>query len=284
MSLFDDLVEEALRERPEAAPLRPVVEKELLHHEILRIMNAAGLLGELVLIGGTCLRLCHGSPRLSEDLDFATGLSPDAVRSHLTALDSTLVQKLVEKFDLPVTVEAPVRSDEQVHTWRVRITTRPGRRDLPLQRVNIDVQTIPAFASEPSVLRNPYGIELGTMGLIIAAERLGEILADKVVAVALRPNRVKNRDLWDISWLEQKGIGLETKLVTAKLAARGVEVESFRERYSERCAQLAAGHDAFVFEMRRFLPPGPMREAIESDAYWSYLMRTVRSLVPVGQR
>lgn len=67
MSLFDQLVDEAVRSRGELAPLRPVVEKELLHHDILREMSEAGLLAGLTFIGGTCLRACYGSPRLSED-------------------------------------------------------------------------------------------------------------------------------------------------------------------------------------------------------------------------
>jgi hypothetical protein len=36
MSLFDDLVDDALRNRENLKLLRPVVEKELLHHDILR--------------------------------------------------------------------------------------------------------------------------------------------------------------------------------------------------------------------------------------------------------
>ena len=42
MSLFDQLVNEALRSRAELTSLRPVVEKELLHHDILREMSEAG--------------------------------------------------------------------------------------------------------------------------------------------------------------------------------------------------------------------------------------------------
>lgn len=75
MSLFDELVNEALRSRADLSSLRPVVEKELLHHDILREMSAAGLLAGLTFIGGTCLRSCYGSPRLSEDLDFTGGSS-----------------------------------------------------------------------------------------------------------------------------------------------------------------------------------------------------------------
>ena len=73
MSLFDQLVGEALRSRGDLTTLRPVVEKELLHHDILRELSGAGLLTSLTFIGGTCLRACYGSPRLSEDLDFTGG-------------------------------------------------------------------------------------------------------------------------------------------------------------------------------------------------------------------
>lgn len=48
-----------------------MVEKEVMHHDILREMNNAGYLQNLTFIGGTCLRLCYGSDRLSEDLDFS---------------------------------------------------------------------------------------------------------------------------------------------------------------------------------------------------------------------
>ena len=65
MSLFDSLVSQALRAQGELAPLRVVVEKELLHHDILREMSSAGLLHSLTFIGGTCLRACYGSNRLS---------------------------------------------------------------------------------------------------------------------------------------------------------------------------------------------------------------------------
>jgi predicted nucleotidyltransferase component of viral defense system len=65
MGLFDQLVDEALRTRPDLAILRPVVEKELLHHDILRELGEAGLLAGLTFIGGTCLRACYGSERSS---------------------------------------------------------------------------------------------------------------------------------------------------------------------------------------------------------------------------
>ena len=60
MSLFDQLVDEALANRQELSSLRVVVENELLHHDILRVLSESGLLSQLTFIGGTCLRACYG--------------------------------------------------------------------------------------------------------------------------------------------------------------------------------------------------------------------------------
>ena len=43
MNLFDQLVSQALKNQGELAPLQGVVEKELLHHDIIREMSTAGL-------------------------------------------------------------------------------------------------------------------------------------------------------------------------------------------------------------------------------------------------
>ena len=92
MSLFDQLVNEALRSRAELTSLRPVVEKELLHHDILREMSEAGLLEDLTFIGGTCLRACYGFSRLNEDLDFTGG--SHFKKSDLAELARVLVDRL----------------------------------------------------------------------------------------------------------------------------------------------------------------------------------------------
>ncbi len=70
MNLFDKTVQSVLENNTQLKILRPVVEKEILHHDILWALNNAGLLKNLTFIGGTCLRDCYGSARLSEDLDF----------------------------------------------------------------------------------------------------------------------------------------------------------------------------------------------------------------------
>lgn len=51
MNLFDQLVQQALANIPDLAPLQVVVEKELLHHDIMRILSESGMLQGLCFIG-----------------------------------------------------------------------------------------------------------------------------------------------------------------------------------------------------------------------------------------
>ena len=67
------LVEIALEHHPELAGMEVIVEKELLHYELLHVLNRGGWLDGLTFQGGTALRLCYGGSRLSEDLDFSGG-------------------------------------------------------------------------------------------------------------------------------------------------------------------------------------------------------------------
>lgn len=282
MSRFDALVQEALRARPDLVTLRSVVEKELLHHDILREMGQADLLRDLVFIGGTCLRFCYGSPRLSEDLDFTTSLDPDVLPEHLSRLGRTVEETLYAKYQLPVKVSEPKHVEGIVRTWKVRITTRPERPELPAQRIHIDVQALPARDAQPILPRNPYRVEMGTSGLILSASSQTEILADKLIAIALRSNRIKWRDLWDIVWLTQRDVQVSHSLVAQKASDRGVSVATIADLVAERIAAAAGDHAGFVSEMQRFLPTGDLRAAVSDARYWDFLMRLIPTLLGGG--
>lgn len=276
MSLFDQLVQEALRNQPRLAPLRVVVEKELLHHDILREMSRAGFLHQLNFIGGTCLRACYGSQRLSEDLHFTGGAN--FFRAALADLGQVLEARLEVKYGLPVRVSEPRREEGNVDTWSLRMVTRPAGKHLPAQRINIDICALPSHERRPMMLRNPYGVDLGTSGLILQAQSREEILADKIVALALRPNRIKNRDLWDILWLHQHRIDLPVSLVLQKVADRRQDLAGFLDQLLQRQTLLQTNPDCqkeFLTEMRRFLPPQVVAENLQQQGFWSFLVHLV---------
>lgn len=276
MSLFDSLVDEALKARADLATLRPVVEKELLHHDILREMSAAGLLSGLTFIGGTCLRACYGSARLSEDLDFTGGKK--FRRSDLAELGRVLTENLQSRYGLRVSVGAPVKTGGKVATWKMSVETRPESKHLPTQRIHVDICAIPSHDPRPMMLRNLYGVEMGTSGLILQAQSREEILADKIVALAFRENRIKNRDLWDIGWLRQQGVELPVALIPLKIRDHRHTPKKFITLLRGRTADLNAKPEMrrdFIQEMRRFLPAATVRETVEKPAYWTYLTQLI---------
>lgn len=278
MSLFDALVDEALNNKQEVARLRVVVEKELLHHDILRVLSGAGLLTQLTFIGGTCLRACYGSNRLSEDLDFTGG--SDFTRNQLAAMSNILIESLKAKYGLEINVTDPVREEGNVSTWKLKVQTRPGRKDIPAQRINIDVCAIPSYQPRPMALLNPYGVEMGTSGLILQAQSREEIFADKLVAFALRPNRLKNRDLWDIAWLHQQQIKPALDLIKNKLNDHHAQTDAYLNAFAERSASLNKNLEIakeFRKEMARFLPNETVKETVNSEKFWEYLSNLLES-------
>jgi predicted nucleotidyltransferase component of viral defense system len=276
MNLFDKTVDQALNNSPELSPLRIVVEKELLHHDILRVMSEGGLLKNLTFIGGTCLRNCYGSQRLSEDLDFTGGI--DFSRDEMKNLKELLTGSFLKKYSLHADISEPVRDSGNTDTWKIKIITRPERSDLPAQRINIDICSLPCYERRPAMLKNYYGIDMGSSGIILYAESQEEILADKIIALALRPNRIKNRDIWDILWLHNKNIKLKLNLVYAKLEDRNIDKKIFSEKLKIRVAALNGGFDDFLFEIKRFLPANQITGTIENRDYWTYVNSVITEL------
>ncbi len=276
MTLFDQMVSLAAKRQTGLIPLRSVVEKEILHHDILREMNQAGLLAQLTFIGGTCLRMCYNSNRLSEDLDFTGGQFFD--KTTLSALVRILPEMFRAKYGLKAQVQEPIRESVRLNTWAVKIVTRPEEKHLPIQRINIDVCAIPSHDPHPMMLRNHYAVDMGTSGLILRAQSREEILADKVVALAFRPNRIKNRDLWDIGWLKQQNVELPVEMVPPKVADHRRTPDEFIRRLSARLKPLSgdrSAHADFVGEMQRFLPVSIVEDTVAKPDYWQYLTRLV---------
>lgn len=276
MNLFETIVTEALTNQPELAPLRVAVEKELLHHDILRILRENELLAELSFIGGTCLRACYGGVRLSEDLHFTGGA--EFSRENLASLGASIVLGLQEKYELPVTVSEPTKDIHDVDTWKIKVVTRPGTRHLPIQRINIDICRVKSYETNRVFLQNHYGVDMGTEGLIIEAQSREEIFADKLLALALRPNRLKYRDLWDMVWLHQRGLRPRFSLIPHKLQDRKISYESFKRRFDERLKQLnqdSSLEQEYEKEMSRFLPS---LYSIEQKEFWPSVIHLMNEL------
>ena len=275
MNLFDKTVQTVLEDNPQYTTLRPVVEKEILHHDILWELNNAGLLKNLTFIGGTCLRDCYGSQRLSEDLDFSSSF--DFNKDDLATFPASLKKNLLKKYGFEVEVSEPKQETGNTNTWKIKILTRPEQKHLPAQRINLDIVLLPSYQRQATMLKNYYGLESGVSGLILQAESLTEILVDKLIAFANRPNRVKNRDLWDIFWISRQNVALDKDLLNKKLADRKITHDQFIQKYTNRLAEIKDGQQAFLFEMKRFLVPSAFDNTFTSPLWWEQLLNLLKT-------
>ena len=152
--------------------------------------------------------------------------------------------------------------------------------DLPAQRINIDICMVPSYEKRAMVLMNLYGIDMGTSGLIIQAQSQEEIYTDKILAFALRPNRMKYRDLWDIFWLSGKGVEPNLELIVPKLADRNLVILDFLTQLNIRVQLLM--HDErlieeFYQEMYRFLPKQKLQN-FNDNQLWDYIVQKMQNL------
>ncbi|WP_026959865.1 nucleotidyl transferase AbiEii/AbiGii toxin family protein [Aliagarivorans taiwanensis] len=256
----------------------PVVEKELLHHDIMHVMMKQGALQGLTFIGGTSLRLCYNSSRLSEDLDFNGG--HNFKPADLDGLENDIQAYIENKYDTRVSVYKP-NPDKQGDTssWKISIEKEAGRPDLPRQKMHIDICAIPSFDIQRRPLINHYRVNLPTTGLLVPVQSLSETYVDKFIALAYRARRIKPRDVWDIAWLKQQGVSLNDSLLSNKLEARGKARADFVEALSVQVDKLTAQggeeRDDFISEMTRFVPTVVKSRTLDNPDYWPYVQNLI---------
>jgi predicted nucleotidyltransferase component of viral defense system len=262
------------------APLAEVIEKEMLHHDIMAALVQQGVMSQLTFIGGTSLRMCYNSSRLSEDLDFNAGhgFTP----SDFDGLEDELKQWLERKYEVPVWVNKPsANAQGDTSSWTISIEKQANRSDLPRQKIHIDVCAIPSFDAQQRMLINHYNMVVPTEGLLLPVQSLEETFADKFIALAYRSGRIKPRDLWDIVWIRQRGISLSAQLVAQKLNARQKTQSDFIAMLTKQIDKLLndpAVRVDFNDEMSRFIPLHIKQRTVDNPAYWPYLQQEVASL------
>lgn len=272
--MLDKVVQNALRRDDKLLGLDDVVEKEILHHDILQVLQSEGILHQLTFIGGTSLRVCHNSSRLSEDLDFTAGLNFKA--SQFDGMADQLQTHLHRKYGLRVKVREPTLTTTDTSTWKITIEKQVNRPDLPSQKMHIDVCALPSFEREFHPAIDHYGLQSPIASLPIPVQSLNETMADKMVAFAFRQRRIKPRDVWDIMWLKQRGIAQDCTLIRQKLEVRNKSIQSYiesTERHSELIRDDKTTKLDFEQEMSRFLPQNIRTNTLNNTDFWGYVGR-----------
>lgn len=281
---FQYLVAQAM-ENPGLANMRPVVEKELLHYDILFALDRHQLLDDIVFQGGTSLRLCYNGNRFSEDLDFAGGA--DFSSRQLKDMKACIEDHLGQRYGLEVTVKEPAslraetaRNGINVDKWQIRIVTSPGQPDLPKQRIKLEVASIPAHTREARPLSRNYAfLPDGYNDVLIMVETKAEIMADKLVSLPVGSDpekRVRHRDIWDLAWLHRQGTRMDVDLVRRKIDDYLVsDYDDKVVRMIEWLPDIISGR-AFLDEMKRFVPKDVYDRTLGQDKFSTFLLATIR--------
>lgn len=261
--LYEDLIEKA---KEEGIPEK-VVLKEAMQIYILSDLYSLPLSSKVTFQGGTCLRLVYGAPRYSDYIDFVTEAIDQDLNSIFLSLKKS-IPKISPLFNGSIELRKQ-KQNPQLSRWKVSYSTHPFTKSFS---VKIELANYPAYTYSLSPIHPSKSLP-GLPFTIIRAETLEEILADKLIAIAGRPF-IKGRDLFDIWFLEGKGVKLKKDLLIKKFSDYSVKKEKLRENLS-----LFSG-ESLKREMNSFLPKR-FRYQLEVDNYMA-LLDTVRNVIMNG--
>ena len=289
---FLAVAREVVRRSPGLQACTPVVEKELLHVEILGGLHDAGLLRRLVFKGGTCLRLCHGSERFSEDLDFSggTAFKPNMLRD----IETVLRNRIGRTYGLEVDVRHHERkTGHAINRWTARIVTYrpPNSRStarLGIQRIKIEIDDQPhPERTHTLMVGHPYKEVVGAyVATTIVAMPMDDILSDKLVAFphsVMHRRNPRYRDVWDMHWLAPR---VRDRCALFRRAADTASRQGWSEGAFADARALTTSRlpeivdsEGFATTMRRFLESSRHQTTVGDPNYRAHIVDTVRDLL-----
>ena len=209
-----DVVEEMLARYPRSTDAENTnALREVMQEIALAGLQRGGFFDQAAFYGGTCLRIFHGLPRYSEDLDFSL------LRADKKFSFAPYLQKLTEEF---AALGFNVQISEKIKTADTDIASTflkktASRYDLKISgqrvlKIKFEVDTDPPldFATEQKLLLQPYSFFVNCFAL-------PDLFAGKVHALLFRQwqNRVKGRDWFDFEWYLRQGTRLNLKHLAA---------------------------------------------------------------------
>lgn len=193
--------------------------KEYLQYSVLHFVYNDKKYSQLVMYGGTLLRICYGLKRMSEDLDFQASKKID-----LEKLKKDLIGYFKKRydFDLKISIKDSPANDTNILTLRFDIldvlSVETAYKTL---KIRFDVNFFEAADQFPneviSVTEGDYVFSAKTYTLPV-------LMASKVAAVFLRNKRsvgdaqlgCKPRDIFDLLWYMEKKIIPDITYLKAK--------------------------------------------------------------------
>lgn len=203
--------------------------KQIMQEVALLGLERGGFFEKAAFYGGTALRLLHGLPRFSEDLDF-TLFRPEP-KFDLSHYFNSLERELeahgfetkilaVKKTEDSSVDSAFIKAETRIHLLKIKtpheIASRFQKRQLMQIKFEVDVDPATHFESEPRALLNPSSFEIISL-------KLSDLFAGKMHATLYRnwKSRVKGRDFYDLLWDLKHSIPIRLDYLKEKMVQGG---------------------------------------------------------------
>ncbi|PJC22326.1 MAG: hypothetical protein CO065_01550 [Comamonadaceae bacterium CG_4_9_14_0_8_um_filter_57_21] len=169
-------------------------------------LNRGGFFEKAAFYGGTCLRIFHGLPRFSEDLDFSL-LRPQTHFSFEPYFKTLREEFAAFGFEVEITAKQKTAVTDIASAFLKKSSSLydvqvAGQKAM---KIKLEVDTDPPlqFATEEKLLIQPYSF-------YVKCFALPDLFAGKMHALLYRKwqNRVKGRDWFDYEWYVRRGIAL----------------------------------------------------------------------------
>lgn len=260
--------------------------REIMQEIALAGLQRSGFFEVAAFYGGTALRIFHGLPRFSEDLDFSLleknndfSLAPylEAMENEFAALGIKVSVREKNKTTITAVDSAFLKPDT---TWKELIIKEvlPDERIklTPEIKIKLEVDTMPppGFDTEEKLSLRPFSFYTKCFSL-------PDLFAGKMHALLFRKwkGRVKGRDWFDLEWYIQKGVPihldhfLQRAIDSGDWTKKTLSEKQFKQLLTDKIK--AVSFKAVKEDIIRFIPDAKVTD-IWSAVYFEDLQKKIR--------
>lgn len=261
--------------------------REIMQEIALAGLQRSGFFEKAAFYGDTALRIFHGLPRFSEDLDFSLltktpdfALQPylDGMVEQFTALGMQVAITEKQKANKTNIDSAFLKANT---AWKeVLLKGIVPQERVPLRpeikiKLEVDTQPPPGFGTEEKLLLKPFSF-------YVKCFSLPDLFAGKMHALLFRKwqNRVKGRDWFDLEWYIRKRIPLHLAHLRARAIDSGdwqkdqpLKKEQLLQLLGDKIKSVSFNH--IREDIVRFIPDASVLE-IWSAEYFGDLVKSIK--------
>ena len=218
------LIEKA---RPKGTRHATNIAREYLQVLVLKAVYQSPYGRDLSFMGGTCLRLCYGLKRYSEDLDFSHDVLTE--NYSFARLNEFIERRLKER---GILVETATKEPKSVDRSFVRLSLGPlGLTERKGQKLHIKIEVDNRPPPIQSTRREEYFLARYNELFPIIKHVESTLFAGKALAILMRP-QLLGRDCYDLIWYLQRHTPCDLSYLNAGLRIakkKGAAVRDFPE-------------------------------------------------------